>query len=325
MIGGEQQDQLSAGGSQISLEQKLDLLESRFTQPAVPTFQVPTNDNSNQNIQSSQTPTWGNQDNLIDKQPLASTPQPSTNTSSSFASASSGRISPHHHSNHSFQFSRQQQQNSPQNSNPLPQSSVRSRRRLSNKSTSFQSVAMAAARHMRKVAAASPVQGLSSNHHNFLDGSRMSNSSSNSNSNNNSNATMITSNQRHNNTMATTTTTSQQQQSQTSDDSDDQQQRVVAETPPVMVSPHNNVSTPVRKPNKPNAVRHLMMANGNAGNAGNASPPQRSSPRKNKGKRDFTENLPAGQSSNIMTRSRSTDKTSPVKSTVRLHCLISCQ
>ncbi|KAL3933047.1 MAG: hypothetical protein SGBAC_010568 [Bacillariaceae sp.] len=119
-------------------------------------------------------------------------------------------------------------------------------------------------------------------------------------------------------TMTTTTNTSQQQQSQTSHNSDDKQQRVVAETPPVMVSPHNNVSTPVRKPNKPNAVRHLMMANGNTGNADNASaPPQRSSPRKNKGKRDYTENLPAGQSSKIMTRSRSTDKSSPVKSTKR--------
>lgn len=274
MIGGEQQDQPS-GGSQISLEQKLDLLESRFTRPT-----VPAKDNSDMKIQSTSSPAWGNQDNLMDKHSVAATPQPS-----------SGRTSPHHNSNseHSFQFSRQQHSQSPHNSNPLPPSAVRSRRRLSLQSTSFQSVAQAAARHMRKVAAASPVQGISTStnnpQQNQLDGSRLSSSS-------NSNATMITSNQR-----------------QTATIQHNAEQRVVAESPPVIVSPHNN-STPVRKPNKPNAVRHLMMA-GNATTSSAAVPP-RSSPRQNKAK--TVENDTANES-NIMTRSRSTEKSSPVKPT----------
>lgn len=277
MIGSDQQQQSSTSGSQMSLEQKLDLLESRFTQPT-----VPTSDNSDKNFQSLQTPSWGNQDNLIAKQPLASTPQSYTSTNTPH---STGRMSPHHSSSeHSFQFSRQQNHHSPQNSNPLPQSSVRSRRRLSLPSSTFQTVAMAAAKHMRKVAASSPVQGLSTNpNHSFqpikqqLDGSRSCSSSSN--------ATMITSNQKR-----------IQQNNNT------KEQRVVPESPPVIVSPQNN-ATPVRKPNKPNAVRNLM---------GNA--PTRSSPRKKKHK---TENESANES-NIMTRSRSTGKSSsppPAKST----------
>lgn len=271
----------------MSLEQKLDLLESRFTQPT-----VPTNENSDRNFLSLQTPSWGNQDNLITKQPLATTPQAyNMNTNSAPVT---GRSSPHHHhsrnnSEHSFQFSRSLSNHSPQNSNPIPQSSVRSRRRLSLQSTSFQTVAMAAARHMRKVAASSPVQGSSTNpQQNFqpnpqLDGSRSCSSSSN--------ATMITSNKNHQ------TTSSNHQMSH----QHPVEQRVVAESPPVIVSPHNN-ATPVRKPNKPTVVRNLMM-----------NEPTRTSPRK---KKPRTENDSASES-NILTRSKSTTSAppSPTKST----------
>jgi hypothetical protein len=208
------------------VERKLELLESRFTQPSL-TGKNPTPTPTNNNHTSSAVSSWIN--NAFDA-PMTSSPSTTAATTpTTTATTPTGRMSPHlSNSDHSFQFPgmNSDSQQGSDRSNPLPQSSVRSRRRPSLQS-SFHSVSMAAARHMRKVAATSPVHGLSPNNT----------------QNSNSTHTLITSNQNQN-----------QHQNQ-------QHQRVVAESPPVLVSPPNQVTPHTAKAtNKPKAVRNLIMS-----------------------------------------------------------------
>jgi len=116
----------------MSLERKLELLESRFTRPSG----VGTLDASEPLFLTSTDVVVGHNQHAF-----------STQHSFSFGA-----------SNHSTS---QQQQQQHQHSN-LPSSSVRSRRRPSLHST-FHAVERATARHLRKLAANSPTQGTTSN------------------------------------------------------------------------------------------------------------------------------------------------------------------
>jgi hypothetical protein len=195
----------AANNAPISLERKLELLESRFTQPNV-----------------------GSSSDILDQQaqlssfgtpPAGSNDAPNMNMSSPSLSRSN--------SQHSFSFASPNTTSSsnPSSSSNLPSSSVRSRRRPS-LSSSFHAVERAAARHLRKVAANSPVQGTSSNPNH--------NSSSNSSS---SQQTLLTSHVH---------------------------QRVVAESPPVPVTPGTvlQVQAPnsgqTMVPPKPPAARNIL-------------------------------------------------------------------
>ncbi len=172
----------------MTLERKLELLESRFTQPAVGSVEPPqqlvitTNDGGSINFSSSQ---------------------------------------------HSLSFNAS---NSPSQSN-LPSSAVRSKRRPS-LTTSLHAVERATARHLRKLAANSPVHGTSSNTVN----SRISSPSSAS------QQTLVTSHV-----------------------------RTVAETPPAPVTP-GIATTPVRPHSpKPAAARNILDAHPSLQSSGNGS------------------------------------------------------
>lgn len=111
--------------------------------------------------------------------------------------------------------------------------------------TTFHAVEMATARHMRRLAATSPILGLSSN--------------TSSPSNSASQQTLLTS---HVNTQSST-----HSRSNTS--------RVVAETPPVIVSPHNRM-TAEAPPAKPAAARNIL--NKSTSNPKRKSIPKRKNP-----------------------------------------------
>jgi hypothetical protein len=213
----------------MSLERKLELLEKRFITPASASGAI-------------------------------STP-PGRAEAATFMADSTSNLS-----SHSFSFTTPQALSRPasDSSNPsnLPPHAVRSRRRPS-LSSSLHAVQRATERHLRKVAANSPVGGVSANNNNdsnampsmlFLqDANRSlsalppSASSSNSfaASTSQSNQTLLINNKQ------------QQKQQQ-------QQQRVVAESPPVIVSPHGVGGGPPGSseksaPPKPAAARNLLM------------------------------------------------------------------
>ena len=170
----------------MSIERRLELLETRFTQPS--------------------------NGSALEAQPgsfRARSPPPGTGNDKS-------------NSEHSFSFPSIEHKSS----SNLPPSAVRSRRRPS-MATTFHAVEMATARHMRRLAATSPILGLSSN--------------TSSPSNSASQQTLLTS---HVNTQSST-----HSRSNTS--------RVVAETPPVIVSPHNRM-TAEAPPAKPAAARNIL-------------------------------------------------------------------
>jgi hypothetical protein len=165
----------------LSIERKLELLESRFTQPA---------------------------NGALLEAATAPASFPSTSSPSNDRS----------NSEHSFSFpATLEQQKSTSN---LCRSAVRSRRRPSLKNT-LHAVEMATSRHMRKVAANSPIQGTSANAN--------TSSSFGGMSSNSSSQTLLTSHVHH---------------------------RVVAETPPVIVSPHNR---PAPTTPKPAAARNILL------------------------------------------------------------------
>jgi hypothetical protein len=256
----------------MSLERKLELLEKRFITPAY------SGD--------------------------ISTP-PGRAEAAAFMADSTSNLS-----SHSFSFQTPQSlsrlaanangaNNNSADSSNLPPHAVRSRRRPSLNS-SLHAVQRATERHLRKVAANSPVGGISVNHNH-----------NNSNNSNNSNAmpSMLflqhanrslsalppsTSNScagssQSNQTLLINNKQQQQQQQQ-------QQQRVVAESPPVLVSPHGGTTTgngnttgngpPVSVqsslvPPKPSAARNLLMttattttALASTGTASNPAPNQ---------------------------------------------------
>jgi hypothetical protein len=159
----------------MTLERKLELLESRFTRPAGGLLDTP-------------------EQLLI-----------TTDASGTFSSQ------------HSFSFSASNPSSSEQPN--LPSSFVRSRRRPSLHS-SFQAVERATARHLRKLAANSPIQGTTSN----LSSSRHSTSSQ---------QTLLTSHV---------------------------QPRIVAESPPVPVTPVISTPVTGNPLPKPGAARTLLPA-----------------------------------------------------------------
>ena len=195
----------------LSLERKLELLESRFTQPALPSLDRANASNP-----------WSN--------------SAFGNTNTGTPSKDTGRMSPtSNHSQHSFRFP---SINSNESSNPLPHSSVRSRKRPT-LNASFHSVSMAAARHIRKVAATSPVLGMSA--------SNFSNTNSSS-----SNQTLLTSHVQQNPPQPA--------------------QRIVAESPPVIVSPHMQQQLANQNgPPKPKVARNILPSSTSA--KGNIKPP----------------------------------------------------
>ena len=194
----------------LSLERKLELLESRFTQPALPSLDRANASNP-----------WSN--------------SAFGNTNTGTPSKDTGRMSPtSNHSQHSFRFP---SINSNESSNPLPHSSVRSRKRPT-LNASFHSVSMAAARHIRKVAATSPVLGMSA--------SNFSNTNSSS-----SNQTLLTSHVQQNPPQPA--------------------QRIVAESPPVIVSPHMHQQLANQNgPPKPKVARNILPSSTSA--KGNIKP-----------------------------------------------------
>lgn len=166
----------------LSIERKLELLESRFTQPSG----------------------------------TASALDTSAPTTTSFGAGNDMS-----NSEHSFSFPPSLELS--RSSSNLPPSAVRSRRRPSLKNT-LHAVEMATSRHMRRVAANSPIHGSSANASSSHFSAHSLGLSSSS-----SSQTMLTSNNQHN--------------------------RVVAETPPI-VSPHNR---PFATPPKPAAARNLLL------------------------------------------------------------------
>lgn len=202
-------EQASNSGT-LSLERKLELLESRFTQPALPSLDRANASNP-----------WSN--------------SAFGNTNTGTPSKDTGRMSPtSNHSQHSFRFP---SINSNESSNPLPHTSVRSRKRPT-LNASFHSVSMAAARHIRKVAATSPVLGMSA--------SNFSNTNSSS-----SNQTLLTSHVQQNPPQPA--------------------QRIVAESPPVIVSPHMQQQLANQNgPPKPKVARNILPSSTSA--KGNIKP-----------------------------------------------------
>ena len=224
----------------LSLERKLELLESRFTQPALPSLDRANASNP-----------WSN--------------SAFGNTNTGTPSKDTGRMSPtSNHSQHSFRFP---SINSNESSNPLPHTSVRSRKRPT-LNASFHSVSMAAARHIRKVAATSPVLGMSA--------SNFSNTNSSS-----SNQTLLTSHV-------------QQNQPQPA-------QRIVAESPPVIVSPHIQQQLSTQKvPPKPKAARNLLLSSSSSATTNTAKTPVKAKSPVASAKNTTTNNNPSTPGRNLV-------------------------
>jgi len=198
----------------ISLERKLELLESRFTQPQVGSAGGSTLDSR------------------------TTSPPPIMSTSLAASGGLSGTTT-NSHSEHSFSFSSSRLSADGSSSN-LPSSSVRSRRR-SSLNTSFYAVERATSRHLRKVQASSPINGLSSNHSNasgnFMLGNPLTTFQSSSPSSSSSQQTLLTSHVQA-----------------------PKAHRVVADTPPsnaVPVTP-NPVAQRAMQPPKPAAARNIL-------------------------------------------------------------------
>ena len=243
-----------ANDAPLSIEQRLELLEPRFTTPANGFGSPP-----------------GRAEPAAFKGVEA---DPSAHQDSPSSSKLSNNSNNATHSQHSFSFptpmsrDRSTADCNLSTASNLPASSVRSRRRPSLNS-SFHAVSMAASKHLRKVASSSTVQQQQSSPSNgsvggynsmpsslfvMNDANRSmsglpSSSNSRASSRSASNQTLLTSHvNRH-----------RQPQPQ------DLQQRVVAESPPVYVTPHQKASTPKQEEEKPTAARNLQMTpNANA-------------------------------------------------------------
>jgi hypothetical protein len=190
----------------LSVERKIELLEPRFTAPSTPQHHAAScsigfgNDSSN-----------SNNNNIIN-----SNNNNNINNNAITTSASNSELS--------FSFG----VSTPTTSSSLPPSAVRSRRRPS-VTTSTHAVSMAAARHIRKVAASSPIQGFSSNNPPATATNNNNNTASNA-SCSSSSHTLLTSHV---------------------------QQRQVAESPPVVVSPTTGPTSGKTASPKPAAARNL--------------------------------------------------------------------
>jgi len=183
-------------------------------------------------------------------------------------------------SEHSFSFSGNTSNTNNTNSNPqLTRTMTVRKKQIGGPLTSLDRVSRAAERHMRKVAATSPVNGNNNSNNalsNFSFSSNNSGNNSGTNSNNsNSQQTVVTGNKTQ------TQSPSHSQLSQSSTDMNRIDHRVAAESPPVLISPllHKgggvgvtvgvigggvaaNTSTPTTTNHKkPNVARALLINN----------------------------------------------------------------
>ena len=133
----------------MTLERKLELLESRFTQPTMPGGGKAASSVGSHSPSGSFVPA------VFGQTQVHSTTNNSHN-SQNHHSDSSGN-----NSEHSFSFATPLSR-PPSESSNLPPSAVRSKRRPSLQS-SFHAVDIATTRHLRKLQANSPIQGMSSN------------------------------------------------------------------------------------------------------------------------------------------------------------------
>jgi hypothetical protein len=264
----------NSNSAPMSLERKLELLESRFTMPSSTTSPAgraepaaftssshPNNNNNNNNNNNS-----GNNS--------SSTPSASNNNNNNSNLALSEEHS-HSHS-HSFSFTSplsksglSRSDHSVSASNNIPSSAVRSRRRPS-LTTNLHAVSMAAAKHMRRVAASSPVGGAASTSlpSNMLVIQRADNNPARENNNSSNN---------HSRSMSLLPSTPSSFASGGGGGSNSNQtlltshvqQRIgagigisqvrVAETPPVPVTPHFPGAT-AAAPLKPAAARNILLS-----------------------------------------------------------------
>ena len=270
--------------SVMSIEQRLELLEPRFTTPSNPIL--------------------GSPPGLPDPAPFAGRTVDrgaAIGVGADYHHQDSSPSSKHssNHSHHSFTFATPMSRDTNTNSEDgimssasnLPSSSVRSKRRPS-LSSSFHAVSMAASKHIRKVAALSSVQQQSSgsNSSNSVNNSMPasllvmndanrsmsglpSSSNSRASSHSASNQTLLTSH-----VQASNRSTFQRQFHQ--QPNHPQQHRVVVESPPVSVTPQADPQTttvitsasPAPANAKPSAARNLQIASsGDAAPASNTT------------------------------------------------------
>lgn len=222
-----------------SLEQKFELLEARFTQPLGLSGNTNNGNNNNATFSS-----------------------PQERGINGFGTNENSNLS-----EHSFSFSG----GSNSNSNLQPMMTVRSKRRNSRSLTSLDIVNRAAAKHMRKVAANSPVMdgGVGpptiANKFSFSSHSINSNSGSpgtlGSDSNNSNSQQTVVAGNRTNGTgsrlqKSQSQLLQQQQQPLSQQSQPPEPERVVAESPPVVVSPPKGSSS-----TKPKVARALQIGN----------------------------------------------------------------
>ena len=202
-----------------SLERKFELLEARFTQP-IGFFGNTNNSNSNNHGAS------------------FSSPQEKSHNKTNIMNENSNL------SEHSFSFSGGSSSN-----HSKPMMTIRSKKNSRNM-TSLDIVSRAAAKHMRKVAANSPVNdtGIASSNFSFSSTSGNSNQNQNDSNNSNSQQTVVTGNRTNGNVLQ------QQQQPLSQQSQPDNMERVVAESPPVLISPAKASSN-----EKPRAARALQI------------------------------------------------------------------
>jgi hypothetical protein len=247
---------LSVSPPPPSLERKFELLEARFTQPLGVFGNANSFTNNSNNASFSSPQERGNNSNA--------------NSHSNTINNTAGTSENSNLSQHSFSFSGGSNSNS--NLMRQPMMTIRSKRN-SRSMTSLDIVSRAAAKHMRKVAANSPVTdaglGLpatatttSTNTNtnttsNFSFSSHSGNNSDpmNSNSNSNSQQTVVTGNR----TSGAHPLPQQQEQALSQQSQPPQMERVVAESPPVLISPAKASSI-----TKPKVARALQIGNSQA-------------------------------------------------------------
>ena len=231
-------------GSQLSLEQKLELLEPRFTAPLQ---QPPTSTGS---VAAATTPPTGKSlpGGGISGTSVASNGGIGYSNDSNLGGLLNASTTTSN-SHHSFSFGTPQGSNSRSSSN-LPTSAVRSKRRASllSTATSTKTVNMGVEWHLRKMAATSPMQNSSFSNHshsNFNRSRSPTHTTTASNSSSTSNHTLVTSHVNHH---------------QHRNNNNHPPSRQVEETPPKIVSPAigGGSSGKLVKQPKPPAARNLL-------------------------------------------------------------------
>jgi hypothetical protein len=215
------------------LDRKFELLEARFTQPIGLLSSRGGAGGTGSNTSSSTNNNINNNNNNSFSSPL-------------FGGGGGGENS--NLSEHSFSFS-----GSNHGGTALAMTVRNKNKKDGGPITSLDMVSRAAARHMRKVAATSPVMGGSSNF-SFSSGNSGgggNNNTGGSDENNDSQQTFVTGN-----TKSTTTTNN----NNSNNNAIDNDGRIAVESPPVVVSPHRGGNS---NTNKPNVARVLPLVNTN--------------------------------------------------------------